>query len=112
MAQSYKRLGAINPSANTQTNVYVVPASTEAVVSTITVCNQSASNASYSLIVMPSGSYSSPANDVDYIVRGATVPAADTIILTIGLTVDADSVIAANTNSPNVSFSAFGSEIS
>ena len=45
MAQTYKRLGAIAPSANTQTNVYVVPAATEAVVSTITICNQNSSNA-------------------------------------------------------------------
>jgi hypothetical protein len=52
MAQTYKRLGAINPSANTQTNVYVVPAATESVISTITVCNQTAANASYSLAMM------------------------------------------------------------
>lgn len=111
MAQSYKRLGAINPSANTQTNVYVVPAATEAVVSTITICNQSASNASFSLIVMPSGSYASPAGAADYIVRGAVVPAADTLVLTMGLTANTGTVFAANTNSENVSFAAFGSEI-
>jgi len=45
------------------------------------------------------------------VIRGATVPAADTIILTVGLTANAGTVIAANTNSPNVSFSSFGSEI-
>ena len=61
MAQTYKRLGAINPSANTQTNVYVVPAATEAVVSTITVCNQTASNASYSLMVMASSEFNAAA---------------------------------------------------
>ena len=112
MAQSYKRLGAINPSANTQTNVYVVPAATETVISTITVCNQAATNASYSLIVMPTGSFASSANAPDFIVRGAVVPASDSFILTIGLTVNTGTVLAANTSSPNVSFSAFGSEIS
>ena len=106
-----KRLGAINPSANTQTNVYVVPAATEAVVSTITVCNQSSSNASYSLIVMASSEFNATAPAASYIVRGATVPAADTIILTIGLTVNAGSVIAANTSNANISFAAFGPEI-
>ena len=111
MAQSYKRLGAINPSANTQTNVYVVPAATEAVVSTITVCNQTASNASYSLMVMASSEFNAAAPTATYIVRGATVPASDTIILTIGLTVNAGSVIAANTNNASISFAAFGSEI-
>jgi hypothetical protein len=112
MPQSYKRLGAINPSANTQTNVYVVPAATEAVISTITVCNQTSVNASYSLALMPSSIFASPAGAAHFIVRGATVPAADSIILTIGLTANAGSVLAANTNDGNISFSAFGSEIS
>jgi hypothetical protein len=112
MAQTYKRLGAINPSANTQTNVYVVPAATEAVVSTITICNQSASNASYSLAMMLASEFNSAAPAATFLVRGATVPAADSIILTIGLTSNAGTILAANTNSGNVSFSAFGSEIS
>jgi hypothetical protein len=112
MAQNFKRLGAINPSGNTQTNVYVVPASTEAVISTIAICNQSQVNVSYSLIVMPPGSFNASANAPDFVVRGAVVPAADSIILTIGLTANAGTVIAANTNNPNVSFSIFGSEIS
>ena len=112
MAQSFKRLGAINPTANTQTNVYVVPAATEAVLSTITVCNQSATNASFSLIEMLDSEYSDPAPDATFIIRGAVVPAADTLVLTMGLTANAGSIIAANTNSPNISFAVFGSEVS
>jgi hypothetical protein len=112
MAQTYKRLGAISPTANTQTNVYIVPAATEAVVSTITVCNQGTSNILYSLAVMPAGDYASPAGDKDFIARDVTVPSLDTIILTIGLTGNAGTVFAANTNNTNVSFSMFGSEIS
>ena len=111
MAQTYKRLGAINPSANTQTNVYVVPASTEAVISTIAICNQDSTNVSYSLIVMPPGAYAANSAAANFVIRGAVVPAADSIILTIGLTANAGTVIAANTNNPNVSFSIFGSEI-
>jgi hypothetical protein len=111
MAQTYKRLGAINPSANTQTNVYVVPAATEAVISTITVCNQSAANASYSLAMMDASEFNAAAPAATFLVRGATVPAADSIILTIGLTANAGSILAANTNDGSISFSAFGSEI-
>lgn len=111
MAQSFKVLGQLNPSANTQANVYVVPMSTEAVISTVAICNQSASNASYSLIVMPAGEFASPANAKNFVVRGATVPAADTIMLTVGITADSGTVIACNTNSANISFSIFGSEI-
>jgi hypothetical protein len=111
MPQSFKRLGAINPTANTQTNVYVIPAATEAVISTVTICNQSASNVSYSLIAMTAGEFTSPAPTKTFIVRGATVPAADTIVLTLGLTMNAGSILSANTNNSNVSIIAFGSEL-
>ena len=111
MPQTFKRLGAINPSANTQTNVYIVPAATEAVISTVTICNQAQTNASYSLIVMNASEFTSPAPVRTFVVRGASVPAADSIILTLGMTANAGSIIAANTNSPNISFIAFGSEI-
>lgn len=112
MANTYKRLGAINPSANTQTNVYVVPAATSAVVSSITICNQSASNASYSIALMNSSEFNAAAPTATFIVRGATVPAADTIILTMGMTANAGMVLAANASSASISISAFGSEIS
>lgn len=111
MAQSFKRLGAINPTANTQTNVYVVPAATEAVISTITICNQSVANVSYSLMLMNASEYAAAAPTATFLVRGATVPAADSIILTIGITANAGAILAANTNNTSVSFSAFGSEI-
>ena len=111
MAQIYKRLGAINPSANTQTNVYVVPASTSVVVSTITICNQSASNSSFSLALMNSSEFNTSAPAATFLIRGAVVPAADTLVLTMGLTANAGSVFVANTNSANISISAFGSEI-
>ena len=112
MANTYKRLGAINPSANTQTNVYVVPAATSAVVSTITICNQSASNASYSLALMAPSEFSATAPTATYIIRGGVVPPADTIAISIGLTGNAGSVLVANTSSANISIGAFGSEIS
>lgn len=112
MPQSFKRLGAINPSANTQTNVYVVPSSTEAVMSTITVCNQTASNVSFSIIQMDASEFADPAPAATYLVRGAVVPAADTLVLTMGITANAGSILAANTNSGSISVSVFGSEIS
>ena len=112
MAQTYKRLGAINPSANTQTNVYVVPAATSAVISTIAICNQAATNASYSLMVFPSAEFSSPASNGKYfIIRGGTIPASDAATLTLSLSLPAGAILAANTNSANISFQAFGVEI-
>jgi hypothetical protein len=108
MATTYKVLGQLNPAANTLSNVYTVPAATQAVISTITVCNQSASNASYSISVSNNGVAD---NASHYIIRGGVVPAADSIGITLGLTLDASDQIRANTNSANISFNIFGSEI-
>ena len=112
MANALKILGQLNPTANTQGNVYVVPASTAAIVNNITVANQSASNASYSIIVMPSGSFSATAANTYFIVRGGIVPASDTATLSLGVTLPAGAILAANSNSGSISISAFGVEIS
>lgn len=112
MANALKILGQLNPTANTQGNVYVVPASTAAVINNITVANQSAANASYSIIVMPSGSYTSPAANTYFVVRGGIVPASDTATLGLGVTLPAGAILAANSNSGSISISAFGVEIS
>jgi hypothetical protein len=112
MANALKILGQLNPTANTQGNVYVVPASTAAVINNITVANQSAANASYSIIVMPSGSYSATAANTYFVVRGGVVPASDTALLSLGLTLPTGAILAANTNSGSLSISAFGVEIS
>lgn len=110
MATNYKVLGQINPTANTMTNAYSVPSATETVISTITVCNQTGDNVSYSIAVVPNGV--TPTEDKHFIVRGGAVPAADAIGITLGMTLDADDQIRCNTNSSNVSFNIFGSEVS
>jgi hypothetical protein len=112
MANAYKILGQLNPTANTQGNVYVVPAATSAVVSSILVTNQTASNLSYSIAVMPPANYTSPAANTYYIVRGGLLPASDTVNLNFGVTLQTGSILAANASSSSVSISAFGVEIS
>lgn len=108
MPTTYKVLGQINPAANTLSNVYTVPSATQAVISTITVCNQTATNSSYSIAVAPNAEVD---NVKHYIIRGGVVPAADSIAITLGLTIDAGDQIRANTNNNSISFSIFGSEI-
>jgi hypothetical protein len=113
MPNTYKILGQVNPSANTQSNVYVVPAATEAVVNSLTIANQGISNVSYSVIVMPTAEFASPAsNGKHFLIRGSSMPGGDTATLTLSLTLPAGAVLAANTNSADLSFSAFGVEIS
>lgn len=112
MANTYRILGQVNPSANTQSNVYVVPAATQAVINSIQIANQSTSNVSYSLMVFPTEEFSTPAsNGKYYLIRGSTMPAGDAATLTLSLSLPAGAIVAANTNSSSLSFSAFGVEI-
>jgi|TARA_B100001094_G_scaffold329943_1_gene393926 hypothetical protein len=109
MATNYKVLGQLRPGANTLADLYTVPSSTECVVSTIAVCNQTAVNASYSIAIAPDGA---TANDAHFIIRGGAVPQADSIGVTLGIAMNAADKIRVNTSTLGVSFSAFGSEIS
>lgn len=107
MATAYKVLGQSAPSATTATTLYTVPASTETVVSSITVCNRGTAG-SYRVAVRPDGA--SLANE-HYVVYDAAIPANSTDTLTIGITINASDVVTVYASSANFSFSAFGSEI-
>lgn len=108
MAQNYKVLGQIAPSATTATAIYTVPAATEAVVSSITVCNRAGTAGTFRLAVRPNGA--TLANE-HYIVYDTAIAANDSIILTIGLTLDAADVVEAYASTADMSFNAYGSEI-
>jgi hypothetical protein len=109
MATVYKVLGQSNPAATTNTTLYTVPASTSAVVSTITICNQASSAATYRIAVRPAGASVAAQH---WIVYGATVAASDTTALTLGLTLATTDVVTVYASTATLSFSAFGSEIS
>jgi len=108
MATTYKVLGQSNPSATTATTLYTVPSATSTVVSTITICNQASSAATYRIAVRPAGATLAAQH---YIVYGATVPASDTTTLTLGLTLATTDVVTVYASSATVSFNAYGSEI-
>ena len=99
-----------NPSATTETTLYTVPSSTSAVVSTISICNQAGSSGTYRIAVRPAADASTAAKH--WIVYGATVAASDSIMLTLGVTLAAGDLIRVYGSSANMSFAAFGSELS
>jgi hypothetical protein len=105
---TYKVLGQVNPSAATLTTLYTVPAATQTVISTISVCNQASAAATYRIAVRVAGSAISAE---EYIVYGATVPASDSIFITAGITLGATDVLTVYSSSATVSFNAYGSEI-
>ena len=108
MATTYKVLGQSAPSATSDTDVYTVPSATEAVISTITVANRAATAATYRIAIRPDGA--TIANQ-HYIAYGASVPANDTVALTLGITLDAADVVTVYASSADLSFNLFGSEI-
>ena len=108
MATTYKVLGQLAATANTEGNVYVVPAATSTVVSTVTVCNRAATSTTYRLNVKVANAATTNAQFITY---DAVAPGNDTVFLTLGLTLGAGDVLAANCAASTVSISAFGSEI-
>jgi hypothetical protein len=114
MANSYKILGQIAPTANTLTNAYST-SSASAVLNTIYICNQDTANANVDIIVRPTGV--ALANQ-HYILRQQNVMQAETLILNLNITMNSSTIIAANvagrsgeTKTPNCSISIFGVEI-
>ena len=107
-----KILGQVQTTANTTTNAYVVAAATSGIVSTVTVCNQSANNV---LVDVYARFGSTALGNQHYLVYQYPLSAADTLILEPRLTMNATSVLAANVTganaASNVSVNVFGIEV-
>ena len=109
MATNYKVLGQSIPSATTATTLYTVPESTQSVVSTITVCNQAATAATYRIAIRVAGAALATSQ---YIAYDVSLPANASDTLTLGITLNATDVITVYSSTATMSFGAFGSEIS
>jgi len=108
MATTYKVLAQSNPAATTDTNIYTVPASTSAVVSTIVVANLAAADATFNIAIRPNGA--TLANQ-HYIAKSVTVGASDSTTITIGATLQAAVVVTVQASTATLAFNLFGSEI-
>ena len=109
MAETYKILGQVAPSANTTSNVYTVPAATQAVVSSIVIVNRNnAANCTYRVAAQQAGA--ALANQ-HYLAYDAPIAALDTVALSLGITLGNTDVISVYSANANLSFSVFGTEI-
>jgi hypothetical protein len=113
MATTYKVLGQVNPTAATATTLYTVPAGTQTVVSTISVANLTAGEQSFRIAIRPvvSGTLETLANK-HYIAYDSKVAGNDTLFITVGVTLGAGDVITVYEGAADLTFNAFGSEIS
>ena len=109
MAYTYKVLAQSAPSATTNTDVYTVGSGKQAIVSTITIANRSASARTYRIAIRPAGA--TLANQ-HYIAYDVVLAANDTTALTLGITLTATDVVTVYASAADLSFGIFGSEIS
>lgn len=110
MASSYKVLGQVDLQAATLTTLYTVPASTEAVISSVIVANRGVAATTFRLAVRPNGAAIS---DQHYLAYDVPIAANDSTTLTLGLTMDASDVLSVNAagTASRLSFNAFGAEV-
>lgn len=107
MANQYKVLGQSNPLSATNTTLYTVPAATQAVISSLIICNR-ANSTNYRVAIRPAGA---TIDDKHYIIYDSYVNQYDSVILTIGATLGNTDVVTVYAGANTLSFSLFGTEI-
>jgi hypothetical protein len=106
--ETIKSASYLLPAANTLSTLYTVPSSTQAVISTINVCNTASADATYRIAVVPNGVSITNAN---YIVYNATISGNETVAFTQGITMGAQDVLSVFASTASVAFNAFKMEI-
>lgn len=108
MAETLKVLGQSAPAATTLTDLYTVPAATQTTVSTVFVCNQNAGKIIFRISVAVGGAANATSQ---YLYWDVTLLGNSTFAATVGLTLGAGDIIRVRTDTTNVSFSAYGAEV-
>lgn len=109
MPQTHRVLGQAAPSSTSNADIYTVPSSTQAIVSTISVANLTTAAATFRIAVRPAGA--TVANQ-HWIAYDVSLGGGDAITLTLGVTLAATDVLTVRSGTANaLAFSAFGVEI-
>lgn len=109
MPTTYKVLGQAAPSTTNNTDLYTVPASTQTVVSSLSVTNDTSIAATFRVFVRVNGAAAAAVNTLffDTSIAGNT-----TAFFTVGLTMDAADVITVRSGTADaITFQLFGSEV-
>lgn len=104
---SVKTLGQSAPSATTETDLYTCPASNQASVSTLVVCNRDTSGTTFRVSVSSNGAATTTK---DYLYYDVPIGAKDTLRLPLGACVDASDKVRVYAGTANLSFNLFGEE--
>jgi hypothetical protein len=109
MPQAHKVLGQAAPADTSNANIYTAGTGVQAIVSTITVANITGSAATFRIACRPAAA--AVANQ-HWIAYDASVPANDSLTLTLGISLAATDVLTVRSGTANaIAFSVFGVEI-
>jgi hypothetical protein len=106
---NYKVLGQREPAATTEETLYTVPAATQSVCSTLSVCNRTAAAATFRVRIKINNAADA---DAQFVAFDAPIAAKDTLLLTFGATLGAGDVVRVYSSNADTAFQLFGSEIS
>ena len=107
MPTNYKILAQAT-SATADTSLYTVPTDTEAVISTLAICNRGTASATYRIATRIDGTATA---DQHYLAYDTPISGNDTIALTLGISLDANDQISALASTTDLTFQIFGAEI-
>jgi hypothetical protein len=110
MPTTYKVLGRKASAATTMEELYAVPSTTSAVISTITVCNRATTARTYRIAIKPATG-TTLANE-HYVAYDVVIASNDTVALTLGITLATGNSVQVYASAADLTFQAFGSEIS
>lgn len=109
MAFVYKILGQQRPSDTNATDIYTVPASTQAVISSILICNTTSSAATFSVFQRVSTQTAGEANAIAF---DQNIPANSTTTIEAKLTLSSTNVLSVKSGTSSaLTFTVNGSEI-
>ena len=109
MPTTYKVLGQQEPAATTETTLYTVPSATQAVCSTLSVCNRTTAAGTFRVRIKINNAADA---DAQFVCFDAPIAAKDTLLLTFGATLGAGDVVRVYSSNADTAFQLFGSEIS
>lgn len=108
MAEVFKPLGQLNPSATTLSVLYTVPASTNTVIGSLDVCNRSATPTTFRIAIAVAAAADDPEQ---YVFYDETIEGNQTLELMGGKGLEATDVVRVYATAATLSFSLFGLEI-
>ena len=106
MADTYKVLGQVAPSATTLSTLYTVPALKQTVIAKVTVCNRGAAT-SFRLSVAVAGAAD---NNIQYNFYDVAIGANESIDVMQGVTIQPTDIIRCYATLATLTFNAFGDE--